>query len=148
MHIKKQGVPKRCTHKVNIPYYNLYTSFWDIYTYINTYYKVQYTTLHTTRWLRVSLLLLYLLMSSSYHNLILTVYSQIIMTRLSEHGWSFNTQLPRIWYNDDDDADDQDGFVHYNCVVWELESDWLYLNSIYPIFFPIEDCCLLGCSTV
>jgi hypothetical protein len=24
-----QGVPKRCIHKVNIPYYNVYTSFWD-----------------------------------------------------------------------------------------------------------------------
>jgi hypothetical protein len=24
-----QSVPKRCIHKVNIPYYNVYTSFWD-----------------------------------------------------------------------------------------------------------------------
>jgi hypothetical protein len=24
-----QGVPKRYIHKVNIPYYNVYTSFWD-----------------------------------------------------------------------------------------------------------------------
>jgi hypothetical protein len=24
-----QGVPKRRIHKVNIPYYNVYTSFWD-----------------------------------------------------------------------------------------------------------------------
>jgi hypothetical protein len=23
------GVPKRCTHKVSIPYYNVYTFFWD-----------------------------------------------------------------------------------------------------------------------
>jgi hypothetical protein len=25
-----QDEPKRCIHKVNIPYYNVYTSFWDI----------------------------------------------------------------------------------------------------------------------
>jgi hypothetical protein len=24
-----QSVPKRCIHKVNIPYYNVYTTFWD-----------------------------------------------------------------------------------------------------------------------
>jgi hypothetical protein len=24
-----QSVPKRCIHKVNIPYYNVYASFWD-----------------------------------------------------------------------------------------------------------------------
>jgi hypothetical protein len=26
--INIQTVPKRCIHKVNIPYYNVYTSFW------------------------------------------------------------------------------------------------------------------------
>jgi hypothetical protein len=30
VHINVQSVPKRCIHKVNIPYYNVYTSFWDI----------------------------------------------------------------------------------------------------------------------
>jgi hypothetical protein len=25
-----QSVPKRCIHKVNIPYYNVFSSFWDI----------------------------------------------------------------------------------------------------------------------
>jgi hypothetical protein len=29
-----QSVPKRCIHKVNIPYYNVYTSFWDTCIYI------------------------------------------------------------------------------------------------------------------
>jgi hypothetical protein len=27
--LKMQGVPKRFINKVNIPYYNMYTSFWD-----------------------------------------------------------------------------------------------------------------------
>jgi hypothetical protein len=30
-----QSVPKRCIHKVNILYYNVYTSFWDT-LYIHT----------------------------------------------------------------------------------------------------------------
>jgi hypothetical protein len=73
-------------------------------------------------------------MSSSYHALILIIYSHIIITLLSEHGWSFNTQLPRTWDNDDDvNAEDQDAPVHYNCILWELESDWLYLNLIYLV---------------
>jgi hypothetical protein len=31
-----QGVPKRCIHKVNIPYYNVYTSFWDVLYVVHT----------------------------------------------------------------------------------------------------------------
>jgi hypothetical protein len=54
-------------------------------------------------------------MSSSYHTLTLIIYSQIMMTRLSAHGWSFNTQLPRTGDNDDkDDAQNQDASVHYD----------------------------------
>jgi hypothetical protein len=34
--LHKQSVPKICIHKVNIPYYNLYTSFWDI-LYVKLY---------------------------------------------------------------------------------------------------------------
>jgi hypothetical protein len=29
LQLKIQSVPKRCIHKVNIPYYNVYISFWD-----------------------------------------------------------------------------------------------------------------------
>jgi hypothetical protein len=28
-----QGVPKRCIHKVDILYYNVYTAFWDTCVY-------------------------------------------------------------------------------------------------------------------
>jgi hypothetical protein len=40
-----QNVPKRCIHKVNIPYYNVYTSFWDnlyIYAYISLLLRQQF----------------------------------------------------------------------------------------------------------
>jgi hypothetical protein len=50
--------------------------------------------------------------------------------------WIHSYHVPED--SDDYDADDQDAPVHYNCVPWELESDRLYLNSIYPLSFPID----------
>jgi hypothetical protein len=41
-----QGVPKRCIHKANIPYYNVYTTFWDT-LYVGTMNKLcQYFDSH------------------------------------------------------------------------------------------------------
>jgi hypothetical protein len=41
-----QCVPKRCIHKVNIPYYNVYTSFWaTLYILINTITRIGVTFL-------------------------------------------------------------------------------------------------------
>jgi hypothetical protein len=37
-----QGIPKRCIHKVNIPYYNVYASFWD--TLCDRHYLFQLCT--------------------------------------------------------------------------------------------------------
>jgi hypothetical protein len=57
---------------------------------------------------------------------------------LTVWAWlEFNTQLPSSWVNEVD-GKDQDASVHYNSVLWELESDWLYLSSILPLSFPID----------
>jgi hypothetical protein len=86
------------------------------------------------------------LLSSSYHTLNLIVYSQIIMTRLSEHGRSFNKQLPRTWDNDDDDAENQDASVHYTCNLWESESVSTSVSPFWSISSIPSPLCL--CDSV
>jgi hypothetical protein len=49
-----QSVPKRCIHKVNIPFCNVYTSFWDTLYIIKNY--LNFCTLDTKLLAAVSIL--------------------------------------------------------------------------------------------